>query len=67
MTVGQMQAADLAALTPDQQAWYNAQNAALLGYQNATQAVWGLYSPPTGERFGGQGQTVNQGQVDLAH
>ena len=64
MTVGQMQAANLAALTPDQQAWYNAQNAALLGYQNATQAVGASYSPPTGER-GGQGPTVNQGQVDL--
>ena len=39
---------DLNALTPDQQAWYNAQNAALNGYQSATGAAGASYSPPTG-------------------
>jgi hypothetical protein len=65
MTVGQMQAANLAALTPEQQAWYNAQSAALKGYQGATSAAGASYTPPMGG-FGGQAPAVNQGQLALA-
>ena len=54
------------AMTPEQQAWYTSQNAALLGYETATGAAGASYTPPTGER-GGQGPGVNQGQLALAN
>jgi hypothetical protein len=65
MTVPQMEAADVAAMTPEQQTWYNAQVAALNGYTGATTAAGASYTAPTGER-GGQAPTVNQGQLTLA-
>ena len=63
-TVASLQAS-YNAMTPEQQAWYTSQNAALQGYLGAGQAAGASYTPPTGER-GGQGPTVNQGQLALA-
>ena len=64
MTVPQMQQANVAAMTPEQQTWYNQQVAAVNAYNNAQQAIGASYTPPTGG-CGGQAPTVNQGQLAL--
>ena len=64
-TVASLQAS-YNAMTPEQQAWYTSQNAALQGYLGAGQAAGASYTPATGG-FGGQAPTVNSGQLALAN
>ena len=55
------------AMTPEQQQWYTAQNAALQGYEIAGQAAGASYTPNTAGGFGSSQMDINRGQLALAN